>query len=207
MYEILANISIIGATTMTVVFLLPQMVKLIRTKDSAGVSSTWPVFGFVINVGWFLYMISQQFWTATLAPLVTFISYGVILWALASTGRQLRSSYMRGLGLMAVLIAVGVFGGWGSLGIALGLSYSVQLAPSIWTAYRTSDPSGISPSTWWIGLAEAALWGIFGQFHGDVGIVTFSVVGVAGAALMLVRYYTTRRRAQVSTRSRSLSRR
>ena len=55
----LANIAIVAATTMTVVFLVPQMVKLIRTRDSAGVSGTWPALGFVVNVGWFLYMVEH----------------------------------------------------------------------------------------------------------------------------------------------------
>ncbi len=188
----LANIAIVAATTMTVVFLVPQMVKLIRTRDSAGVSGTWPALGFVVNVGWFLYMVEQQLWVAVLAPVVTFVSYAVILWALWRTGRELRSSYVRGLVLTVLLFVVGITGGWGSLGVALGLSYGIQLAPSIWTAYRTTDPSGISPGTWSIGLAEAVLWGVFGFFHADVGIITFSVVGITGSVLMLVRYYSSR---------------
>lgn len=192
MNQTLANLAIIAATSVTVVFLVPQIVKLIRTKDSAGVSATWPALGFVVNVGWFFYMIGQGLWIATLAPFVTFISYAVILSVLWKTGRELRSSYIRGLVLTVFLVGVGFNGGWESLGVALGLSYGIQLAPSIWTAYRTADPSGISPGTWWIGLAEAILWGMFGLAHADAGIVTFSLVGTAGAALMLARYYSTR---------------
>ena len=138
-------------------------------------------------------MVEQQLWAAVLAPAVTFVSYAVILWALWRTGRDLRSSYVRGLALTVLLFVVGVTGGWGSLGVALGLSYGIQLAPSIWTAYRTADPSGVSPGTWWIGLVEAVLWGVFGFFHMDPGILTFSVVGITGSAIILVRYYSTRR--------------
>lgn len=198
MNETLANIAIVAATTMTVTFLLPQIVKLVRTGDSTGVSGTWPALGFVINVGWFLYMTSQQLWLATLAPFVTFVAYAVILWALGRTGRDLRSSYVRGAVFTVIMVAFGLMGGWGTLGVALGLSYGIQLTPSVWTAYRTSNPSGVSPTTWWIGLAEALLWGAFGLYHHDAGIITFAIVGSVGSGLMLLRYYTTRRLAQVA---------
>lgn len=196
MNETLATIAIVAATTMTVTFLLPQIVKLIRTGDSSGVSSTWPALGFVINVGWFLYMISQQLWVATLAPSATFVSYAVILWALRRTGRDLRSSYLRGVVFTGIMLSFWLVGGWNTLGVALGLSYGIQLAPSIWTAYRTPNPSGVSPTTWWIGLTEAVLWGLFGLFHLDAGIITFAVVGTLGSSLMLLRYYATRRFAE-----------
>lgn len=192
MSETFANLAVIGATAGTVTFLLPQIIKLIRTRDSEGVSSTWPALGFVINVGWFVYVISQSFWLATLAPLVTFISYAITLWALRRTGRDLRSSYVRGGVWALILGGVTALAGWEALGITLGISYGVQLTPSVWTAYRTSDPSGISPGTWWIGMAEASFWGYFGLFHRDIGIVTFGVVGVTAAVLMLIRYYSPR---------------
>lgn len=192
MSESLANVAVILATIGTVTFLIPQIVKLVRTRDSEGVSSTWPALGFVTNVGWFAYVIAQALWVAIVAPFVTFISYGVTLWALARTGRDLTGSSLRGLAWAGLLSATTVIAGWDALGVVLGLSYAVMLAPSIWTAYRTPDPSGISPGTWWIGLAEALLWGYYGLYHADAGIITFGVVGIVGCSLMLVRYHTTR---------------
>jgi uncharacterized protein with PQ loop repeat len=193
MNQTLATAAVIGASILTFIFLIPQIVKLIRTGDSDGVSATWPAIGFVTNVGWLAYMISQGFWAAIAAPIVTFISYGVILWALARNGRSLRESYLRGILWIGLLAATTLIAGWSILGVFLGFSYGVQLAPSIWSAYRTADPSGVSSGTWWIGLAEALLWGYFGWFHADVGIVVFGIIGTVGSALMLTRYYSTRR--------------
>lgn len=198
MSEALANVAIVAATISTVTFLVPQIVKLVRTGDSAGVSATWPALGFVTNVGWFTYVINQELWAATLAPFVTLVSYAVTLWALARTGRDLRASTIRGVAWTAVLVGSVVFAGWTALGVVLGLSYGVMLAPSIWTAYRTVDPSGISPGTWWIGVAEAFLWGYYGMFHADRGIVTFGIVGLIGCSLMLFRYYSTRQLAEAT---------
>jgi hypothetical protein len=194
MNQTLANVAILLAMASSTTFLVPQIVKLLRTRDSEGVSATWPALGFVINIGWFVYLVSQQLWISILAPFVTFVSYGVIVWALRRTGRVLSRSYTRGVVGAVTLIAVGSVGGWKVLGVVLGVSYGIMLAPSIWTAYRTVIPSGISPLTWWIGLLEALLWGYYGWFHSDQGILTFMVVGVVGSGLMLIRYYSTRKR-------------
>lgn len=194
MTETLANIAVIAATIGTFTFLVPQTVKLIRTRDTEGVSATWPALGFVVNLGWFVYMISQQLWAAVAAPLVTFLSYLVVLWALRRAGRSLRSSVIRGGAWAVVLTVVGLVLGWPAFGVALGISIGVQLTPSIWSAYRSADPSGVSPGTWWIGLAEALLWGYYGLFNRDAGIITFGVVATMASTLMLARYFATRDR-------------
>ena len=194
MIESLANLAAVAATLLTAAFLLPQVIKLIRTGDSEGVSATWPALGFVTNVGWFVYIINQGLWTAIFAPFITFIFYAVTLWAVGRTGRSLRAAMLRGAGWSVLLVTVLATGGWITFGVVLGLSYSVVLAPSVWTAYRTVEPSGIAPGSWWIGGLEAALWGYYGAYHSDRGILTLAVIGVVGSTLMLARYYGTRRR-------------
>ena len=49
---------------------------------------------------------------------------------------------MLGVVWAALLTATAVIAGWTTLGVVLGLSYGVMLTPSIWTAFRTADPSG-----------------------------------------------------------------
>lgn len=199
MNQTLANVAVVLATISTVSFLLPQIVKLVKTQDSDGVSTTWPALGFVINVGWFVYLIAQELWASIFAPFFTFLAYAVTMWAVGRTGRDLSTSYLRGAAAAALLTAVALLGSLETLGVILGISYGVVLAPSIWTAYRTSIPSGISPLTWWIGLVEALLWGYYGWFHSDRGILTFMVIGVIGTGLMLIRYYSTRSRSTQPT--------
>ena len=194
MTELLANLAVVVATAVTFVFLLPQIVKLIRTRDSAGVSTTWPAIGVVSNVGWVVYLAQQTLWLSVAAPVGAVVGYGATLWALGSTGRPLRASFVRGawFGLLLVGIAAGL--GWTALGVALGLSFGVMMAPSLWTAFRTPDPSGISPGTWWLGIVEALLWGFYGWHHADAGILSFAVIALLGSAAMLGRYGWTRGR-------------
>jgi hypothetical protein len=114
------------------------------------------------------------------------------MWALARTGRPLGPSLGRAAGFGAVLVAALLIGGWTALGVALGLSFGVMMAPSIWVAFRTPNPSGIAPGTWWLGLAEGLLWGLYGWHHADEGILTFSAIAIAGSVLMLGRSWATR---------------
>ena len=192
MREVLANGAVVVATAASLVLLVPQIVKLIRTRDSSGVSSTWPAFGLLSNLGWVVYLVHGSLWVAVVAPAGACAGYAVILWALGRTGRPLGPSLGRGLGFGVALAASGAVGGWTALGVALGLSFGVMVAPSLWVAYRTADPAGIAPGTWWVGLAEAALWGFYGWHHADPGIVTYAVVAAAASAAMLARYAVTR---------------
>lgn len=197
MRETLANIAVIAATVATLTFLVPQIVKLVRTGDSAGVSTTWPAIGFLSNLGWAVYFIHEALWASVAAPVGAFAGYGVTLWVLARIGRPLGASYARGGVFTAVLVAITAAFGWTALGVALGLSFGVMMAPTLWTAYRTPDPSGISPGTWWLGVVEALLWGFYGWHYADAGIITFSITALAGAIAMLARYSATRSRSRV----------
>ena len=192
MQEVLATGAIVLATVLTLVFLVPQIAKLIRTGDSAGVSTTWPALGVLSNIGWTGYLAHEALWASLVAPVGATAGYSVTMWALARTGRPLGPSLGRAAGFGAVLVATLLVGGWTALGVALGLSFGVMMAPSIWVAFRTPDPSGIAPGTWWLGLAEGLLWGFYGWHHADEGILTFAAIAIAGSVAMLLRYWVTR---------------
>jgi uncharacterized protein with PQ loop repeat len=189
-----ADLSVIAATLLAAVFLVPQVMKLLRTGDTAGVSSTWPALGAVVNVAWFAYLSAQRLWLAVPSTVLMVAFYGTILRLLLRSGRPPIGPLRRGGTAALVLAATGAVAGWEGLGVVLGLSYGVQMAPSIWTAYRTAAPSGISPGTWWIGSVEAGLWGYYGWWHQDLAIAMFAITAALASGLMLARYYATRHR-------------
>jgi uncharacterized protein with PQ loop repeat len=186
--EVLANIAVIAATIATLLFLVPQIVKLVRTQDSAGVSTTWPALGLAANTGWVVYFIGEALWVSVAAPVGAAAGYAVTLWVLGKSGRPLGAGLLRGITFSAVLVATAIVAGWAALGVALGLSFGIMMAPTLWTAYRTPRPTGISPGTWLLGVVEALLWGFYGWHHADAGVITFAVVAAAGSAAMLARY-------------------
>lgn len=190
MTAVLAVVALVVATVLAGASLIPQIVKLVRTRDPAGVSTTWPAIGLVTNAAWSAYLIQEGLWPASISTFLVVAFYGVVMWALARAGSRLHSSLWRGVVWMAFLVWVTVDWGWFVMGVILGFSQFLQVAPAIWTAYRTRRPTGIAPGTWWIAGVEGVLWGYYGWFHGDIPIIIFSITYFTTAVLMLARYYT-----------------
>jgi len=63
----------------------------------------------------------------------------------------------------------------------------LQVVPSVWTAYRTDRPRGISPGTWSLILAELLCWGSYGIHHAGPRLTILGCTGVAASLLMLAR--------------------
>ena len=187
----LANAAVILATIMAWWSLIPQIRKLIRTSDPTGVSGTWPAIGLVSNAGWTAYLLSQQLWAAVPSTSVMVFFYLIVLRTLARTGLHLGAVVVRGVLSTAVLVATYALGSWSVLGLVLGWAYVPQLAPAIWAAYRTPDPTGIASGTWALIGIEAALWMVYGGLLGDTAVVIFGAVGVVAAVLILGRVWAT----------------
>lgn len=190
MAEIIANLALIAATILAGASLLPQIAKLVRTRDHAGVSATWPAIGLVTNGAWSAYLIQAGLWPASISTFLMVVFFSVVLWALRRAGRGLSRSAWRGVAWTVVLALITVWGGWFALGTVLGLSQFLQVAPAIFTAYRTDRPTGIAPATWWIAGTEGLLWAYYGWFHADIPIMIFAATYVTTAGLMLARFYT-----------------
>jgi hypothetical protein len=68
-----------------------------------------------------------------------------------------------------------------------GRSLVLQVAPSVWTAYRTDRPTGISPGTWRLIFAELLCWGVYGLHRSDPRLTVLGWTGVTASVLMLAR--------------------
>jgi hypothetical protein len=58
------------------------------------------------------------------------------------------------------------------LGSLLTAAFLLQVTPSVWTAYRTARPTGISSGTWLLILGELTCWMIFGLHAADPRLIT-----------------------------------
>jgi hypothetical protein len=61
------------------------------------------------------------------------------------------------------------------------------VAPSIWTAYGSSDLLGASVVTWRLTLAEGLLWFAYGSAKGDAAVVAFGLFAAIAGVLMISR--------------------
>lgn len=190
----------VGATVLAGGFLIPQIARLVRSRDTRGVSVTWAVFGVITNVAWVSYLVVEDLWLPALAPAIAVISYTILAFALM---RMKAGSCRAWWPLYAASLALaGWCGGAHTVGIVLALTPLIQLAPEIYVVYRQVQPSGVSPATWGLSAGEALCWGAYGALVGDPALVGYGVVTSVGSALILVRWWSRRVSAQ-SLRPRS----
>jgi uncharacterized protein with PQ loop repeat len=172
---------------------LPQIVKLRRTHDTAGVSWSWATLTSVNNGAWFAYFTLSAYWTAMLPSSAAMLLAGVVAATLTLRGRATaRAATLVGV-WAALLVAAYAVAGRTGLGSLLTAASIVQLAPSIWTAYRTERPTGLSPGTWLLILGELSCWLIFGLHRSDPRLIVLGITGVTASLLMLARIWHTGR--------------
>jgi hypothetical protein len=166
---------------------LPQVLKLRATRDAAGVSWSWAALTTVNNAAWIAYFALSRDWSA-LVPSCSVTLLAGVLTALLTGGKRVRTRSVALLGAWAAALAVaGGVAGRAGLGTLLTAAFVVQVAPSLWTAYRTARPSGASAGTWALILGELACFLAYGLRQADPRLVVFAATGVTASALMLAR--------------------
>ena len=194
------------ATVLAAVGVLPQLRRLLRDHDLAGVSLTWATLGVTSEAGWTAYTVNGHLWAAVPEVVLMVAVYVVLAGVMIRAGAQPRGAVIAASAWAGILIAVWCTTSPAAFGTVLGASYAVQVAPSIWTAYRTWAPSGVAPGTWTFILAECLLWGVYGVAHRAVAIAVFAMVGTVAASSVLIRCSATRGRLPQSGGSARLTR-
>jgi uncharacterized protein with PQ loop repeat len=179
----------IAATVFAVPQFLPQARKLWATRDAAGVSWLWATFTTVNHAAWFAYFLVARLRTALVASASVTLFAGVIAGLLTFRGQAKRQSVALAAAWTAALIAGYVSAGGPGLGTLLTASFALQVAPSIWTAYQTARPTGVSAGTWLLIFAELACWMVYGLHERDPRLIALGVTGVTASTLMLARVW------------------
>ena len=184
----LLNYAPFAATAFAIPQFLPQIRKLRATHDTAGVSWSWATLTSLNNAAWMAYFALSRYWTALVPSSSATILAGTLAVMLTVRGRaKLRPLVLISTWAAMLVTACGAAGRAG-LGTLLTSAFAVQVAPSIWTAYRTARPTGISPGTWLLILGELTCWLSFGLHKSDPRLITLGVTGVIASGLMLARF-------------------
>lgn len=172
---------------------VPQMLKLRATRDAAGVSWAWAALTAVSNAAWIAYFALYRYWTALIPSCSVTLLAGALTVMLTGRGAaKARSSALIGA-WAAALAAVWGAAGRDGLGTALAAAFAVQVTPSLWTAYRTARPSGVSAGTWTLILGELACFLAYGMHQSDPRLIALGSTGVTASTLMLARIIWTGR--------------
>jgi uncharacterized protein with PQ loop repeat len=192
---VLENVLAVLAPAVFLVRLLPQPLKLARTGVDDGVSPMAAFNQVLAEVAWLAYGLLQARVSIWLVSAVALFPSG---WQALLLVRRARTSDLIGAGCFGVVVAVAW--GTGLLGPLLGASVLVTTGPQVVEAIRKDDLSGIAPTTWWIALVDAALWGAYGWVIADWALVGYWAVLTVCALTVLGRVAWTRRRTGNLTR-------
>lgn len=192
----LLDFTSVVATAFAVPQFLPQILKLRATRDTAGVSWSWATLTSINNGAWIAYFALEHYWTALVPATSATVLAGILALLLIRRGQAtLRPSVLIGAWAVLLVAAYPAVGRAG-LGTLLTAAFFVQVAPSLWTAYRTARPTGISAGTWLLILGELTCWLIFGLYKSDPRLITLGITGVTASTLILARIHWTSKREQ-----------
>jgi len=183
----------IAATAFAVPQFLPQILKLRVTRDTAGVSWAWAALTSVNNAAWIAYFTLERYWAALIPSSSAAFLVTTLAVMLTIRGRaRLRTSVWIGT-WAAMLVTAYLVAGRTGLGALLTAAFAVQVTPSVWTAYRTPRPTGVSSGTWVLILGELSCWLTFGLYQSDPRLIALGITGVTASTLMLARLHRTRK--------------
>jgi uncharacterized protein with PQ loop repeat len=177
----------IAAAAFAIPQFLPQLRKLSATDDTAGVSWPWATLTSVNNAAWLAYFALSAYWAALVPAASATLLAGALAAMLARRGQATARPAVLIGAWVALLAAALAVAGRAGLGILLTAAFVLQVSPSIWMAYRTARPTGISQGTWLLILGELSCWMTFGVHRSDPRLMVLGFTGVAASLLMLAR--------------------
>ena len=185
---------ILGAlgTIVGLVRALPQLVRLMRERDAHGVSVDTAATSSVVSFGWATYgaLTSQPaVMMATGASGLVFAAVAVYALKLGRPTRDIRTAPIWFVVLAGALALRGSDG----LGFLLPVSVLVANVPQIVAAFRESDLTGLSLSTWLLSVTDGAVWFVYALFADDVAILVFGILQITSSSIIVGRRWTWER--------------
>ena len=191
----------VAATTLAIPQFLPQIARLRATRDTAGVSWAWALLTSINNAAWIAYFTLAGYWSALVPAIAATLLAGLLALMLARRGQAEPRSAGLIAGWAVLLAAAAALSGRAGLGALLTAAFAVQVTPSIWAAYRTPVPAGVSRATWLLILGELSCWLAYGVHESDPRLTVLGALGVTASLLMLARVYQTRPRVRLRVSS------
>jgi uncharacterized protein with PQ loop repeat len=177
----------IAATAFAIPQFLPQIIKLQATDDTAGVSWSWATLTSVNNAAWLAYFALSGYWAALVPSSSATLLAATLATMLSLRGQATTRPTVLIITWAAVLITGYTIARRTGLGTLLTAAFVLQVTPSIWTAYRTDRPTGISRGTWMLIFGELCCWATFGIHKSDPRLIILGFTGVTASILMLTR--------------------
>lgn len=162
----------------------PQLIRLIRARESFGVSVDTAGTSCVVSLGWTTYGIITGQIFVTLASGIMASFFLIITLVALRFGRSVREFRIAPIWLVILTGSVLFFGKIG-LGLMLSISALISNVPQIRVAYNEENLSGLSLGTWLLTLAGGLVWGWYAVMQQDLTIITSAFFQSATSAIII----------------------
>lgn len=193
-----------AATAVSISRSVPQLARILRTRNVTGLMPATPGCTAVSSVGWASYALTLGDPTLLTTSLVGVLSATALSILIARIGGvsqwNKRIIVLWGL-LLAVIASIG---GAPVLAGTLTAAVLVNSAPQVTAVLRNPDAQGVSVVAWLLGGAEGALWATYGTAAHDPRLVLWGFA-VLLPATVVVSVLAPRRRSYRPSASRRRS--
>ena len=192
---------LLGATSvlLALAYSVPQLLRLVRTGSTAGVSLPAVANSSVSYLAWTAYSctLSDPWLLASSAVgLPGTLALTVLVWRRGADRSGLWVPVLWA-GLLAVAAWLDASLGTSATAAALGASVLWLLVPTLSTVWRSPDVSGQAPGTWWVLALEGALFLAYGLVAAVPASTLYGAVTLAGCLAVLARLAVVVRRPAV----------
>lgn len=175
--------------------LLPQPIRIYKTKKIQGVSALAIANGAIATAAWFVHGVIHQHVPVWVASVISF-PIEVFTLLLLRKNFSKNDGFIAGLWILTILTGIYFYGKPG-LGFLLSIGIFVNNGPQVLAAIRGKNLEGISTATWWIAFVDAALWGVYGIFVHDIALVGYGCTLATAGTIILIRVRHYRRRNEM----------
>lgn len=165
---------------------MPQLARLLRARDAAGVSLDGCATSAIVSSFWATYGVLTGQPAVVLAsgtPAAIFVLITLAALRYGRTVKEFRTAPV----FLIVFTSVVMTGGAVGLGLVLTVGALIANMPHVVVAYREKDLSGISPSTWKLTATDGAIWVTYALVTGDIPILVNNIFQFTTSALIVAR--------------------
>jgi uncharacterized protein with PQ loop repeat len=162
----------------------PQLVRLLRARESSGVSVDTAASSCIVSFGWAIYgvLTGQPF--VSLATGASGLIFAMITITALRYGRRV-SELKIAPGWFVVLLLSGLVFGKNGLGFVLPVSVLVSNMPQINVAYREGTLKGLSLGTWLLSMSDGLVWGTYALLLHDISIMVYGIFQLTTSGLIV----------------------
>jgi uncharacterized protein with PQ loop repeat len=181
------------ATVVGTVLALPQLVRLVRTRNIEGLSLVGWQTALVLNVAWTVHGLSiGQLPQILSSSLALFTTVPILLLMTRELGRRVLPTVLPSLAVATAMIAVDLLLGSAAYGIvAIFPGIAITAAQSV-ELVRAEHVRGVSPLSLVLGFVNLTLWAIWAALVNDSGTM-IAVSTTWFVALFNLIWYALRR--------------